>query len=160
MTFEKDLQTTPLSEVLQDLAKKYEVTFVINKSQIEMSAALSDAKAEKLSATSLNGLTLGTFLDVYLRGLTVPDITYIVRPDYVEITSYTARLEEKVTRVFPVADLVIPIPSSVNQATLRQNLQIQNRTLAIFGQASLYGGGLRNFLGGGGRGWYCWRLWW
>ena len=48
--------------------------------------------------------------------------TYIVRPDYIEITTFDRRLEEKVTRVFPVADLVIPIPDSVNQQTLFQNL--------------------------------------
>ena len=36
--------------------------------------------------------------------------TYIVRPDYIEITTFRQRLEEKVTRVFPVADLAIPIP--------------------------------------------------
>jgi hypothetical protein len=148
VSYGKDLQTTPLSEVLQDLAKQYEITFVINKAAIEMSAALNDAKAEKLSATKLDGLTVGTFLDVYLRGLTVPDVTYVVRPDYIEITSYQARLEEKVTRVFPVADLVVPVPSSVNQQSLFQNLQIQNQTLAIFGQASLYGGGLSELPGG------------
>jgi tetratricopeptide (TPR) repeat protein len=152
VSYGKDLQTTPLSEVLQDLAKQYEITFVINKAAIEMSAALGDAKAERLSATKLDGLTVGTFLDVYLRGLQIPDVTYVVRPDYIEITSYQARLEEKVTRVFPVADLVVPVPSSVNQQSLFQNLQIQNQTLAIFGQASLYGGGLSNFLGGGGFG--------
>ena len=60
--------------------------------------------------------------------------TYIVRPDYIEITTFDRRLEEKVTRVFPVADLVIPIPDSVNQQTLFQNLPVQNQQLAIFGQ--------------------------
>jgi len=150
VSFEKDLATTPLPEILGELAKKYDITFVINKAAFENSSGLNDAKAEKLTATKLDGLTVGTFLDVYLRGLTVPDVTYIVRPDYVEITSYNARLEEKVTRVFPVADLVVPIPQSVNPQVLQQNLSIQNQTLAIFGAASLYGGGLRNFLGGGG----------
>jgi len=152
VSYEKDLQTTPLSEVLGDLATRYKLTFVINKTAIEGSATLNDAKAEKLSATSLNGIALGTFLDIYLRGLTVPNVTYVVRPDYIEITSYDARLEEKVTRVFPVADLVIPIPSSVNQATLQQNQQVQQQTLAIFGAASLYGGALNNFVGIGGGG--------
>ena len=50
------------------------------------------------------------------------------------------------TRVFPVADLVIPIPDSVNQQTLFQNLSIQNQQLAIFGQVL----GAQNFQGFGG----------
>ncbi|MBP3958015.1 hypothetical protein J8F10_22395 [Gemmata sp. G18] len=48
------------------------------------------------------------------------------------------------TQVFPVADLAIPIPQSVNQQVLFQNQSFQNQSLAIFGQASLFGGGLQN----------------
>ena len=150
ISYEKDLTTTPLPEVLGDLARRFDITFVINKTAFEQPAALDDARATNLGANRLDGLTLGTFLDIYLRGLSVNDVTYIVRPDYIEITSYDKRLSEKVTRVFPVADLVIPIPAAVNQQTLFQNLNVQQQTLAIFGQASLYGGGLQNFLGGGG----------
>ncbi|MDB5312344.1 MAG: hypothetical protein JWO38_6546, partial [Gemmataceae bacterium] len=153
VSYEKDLQTTPLSEVLADLATRYQITFVINKAAFTDTAdQLPDAKATRLSATKLEGMTLGTFLDIYLRGLSVPQVTYMVRPDYIEITNYDSRLDEKVTRVFPVADLVIPIPQGVNQATLQQNLQVQQQTLAIFGAASLYGGGLAGFLGGNGQG--------
>ncbi|MBX9579652.1 MAG: hypothetical protein K2X87_05025, partial [Gemmataceae bacterium] len=144
---ETDLQTTPLTDVLKQLAQRYDITFIINNSAFDAPAAVADAKATALSTTRLDGLTLGTFLDVYLRGLSVDSVTYIVRPDYIEITSYAKRLEEKVTRVFPVADLVIPIPSSVNQQVLQQNLNVQNQTLAIFGAASLYGNS--GFLGSG-----------
>ena len=52
------------------------------------------------------------------------------------------------------ADLVIPIPSSINQQSLQQSLQFQNSTLAIFGVASGatingFGGGNFGFGGGG-----------
>jgi tetratricopeptide (TPR) repeat protein len=148
----KDLKNTPLSEVLTDLSKRYEVTFVINRSALE-GLDEATAKGDRLGASSLNGLRLGTFLDVYLRGLSTTNVTYVVRPDYIEITSYDARLEDKVTTTFAVADLVIPIPQAVNQGTLQQTLGVQQQTLAIFGAASgaaqLYGGG---FLGVGGQG--------
>jgi tetratricopeptide (TPR) repeat protein len=144
---ETDLQTAPLTDVLRQLAKQYDITFIIDNSAFEQPAAVADAKATNLSAARLDGLTLGTFLDVYLRALSVDGVTYIVRPDYIEITSYDKRLSEKVTRVFPVADLVIPIPQAVNQQVLFQNLNIQNQTLAIFGAASLYGNS--GFLGSG-----------
>ena len=141
----KELKTTPMAEILKDLSKRYEVTFVINSAAIE-GLDQDTATASKLSSNSLNGMRLGTFLDVYLRGLSVAGVTYVVRPDYIEITSYQARLEDKVTTTFAVADLVIPIPSAVNQATLQQTLGVQQQTLAIFGQAS----GAAQFLGGGG----------
>lgn len=155
-----DLQQAPLSDVLRDLAKTYDVTFIINPQAFEDAAKVADAKATQLGGARLEGLTLGTFLDIYLRSLPVAEgVTYIVRPDYIEITSYNKRLEEKVTRVFPVADLTIPIPSSVNQQVLFQNLNVQNQTLAIFGAASLYGnsgflgtGNIGGFGGGGAPG--------
>ncbi|HEY3787574.1 MAG TPA: VWA domain-containing protein, partial [Urbifossiella sp.] len=151
VSYEKDLTTTPFKEVLEDLAKKYDITFVVNKTAIgDMANTLDTAKAEKLSVTKLDGMPVGTFLDVYLKNLPIPYITYVVRPDFIEITSYDARMEEKVTRVFPVADLVIPIPQAVNQSTLYQNLGVQQQTLAIYGQSSLYGGALNSFIGAGG----------
>ena len=149
ISYEKDLKTTPFTEVIEDLAKRYDITFVVNKTALgEGGMGIDTDKAEKLSVTKLDGMPVGTFLDVYLRALKTPFVTYIVRPDYIEITSYDARMEEKVTRVFPVADLVIPIPQAVNQQSLFQNLGVQQQTLAIFGQASLYGGALQNFVGG------------
>ncbi|MBX9622470.1 MAG: VWA domain-containing protein, partial [Gemmataceae bacterium] len=145
---ETDLQTAPLVDVLRELARRYDVTFIVNNTAFENPGTLADARAANLSAARLEGLTLGTFLDVYLRALPIPEgVTYIVRPDFIEITSYNKRLEEKVTRVFPVGDLTIPIPSSVNQQVLQQNLNVQNQTLAIFGAASLYGNS--GFLGTG-----------
>ena len=106
---------------------------------------VNDIKDKKpnLAATQLRGLKLGTFLDIVLLSM---NATFIVRPDYVEITTFDRRLEEKVTRVFPVADLVIPIPDGINQQSLIQNLNVQNQQLAIFGQVL----GAQNFQGFGG----------
>jgi tetratricopeptide (TPR) repeat protein len=135
----------PLFELLQDLSKRHQVTFIIMEEYFvaEMIMNIKDAKA-KLTATQLRGLKLGNFLDIVLASM---NATYIVRPDYIEITTFNRRLEEKVTRVFPVADLVIGIPDGSNGQSVIQNLQIQNAQLQIFGQASLFGGGLQN-LGG------------
>jgi tetratricopeptide (TPR) repeat protein len=143
---EGNLNDIPLFELLQKLSKRYAVTFVIMEEHFK-AEQVNDIKEKKpnLAATQLRGMKLGTFLDIVLLSM---NATYIVRPDYVEITTFNRRLEEKVTRVFPVADLVIPIPSSVNQATLQQNLQFQNAQLAIFGQVI----GAANFFGNNGGG--------
>ncbi|MBA4187284.1 MAG: hypothetical protein C0467_04615 [Planctomycetaceae bacterium] len=141
-----NLNDVPLFELLQKLSKRYAVTFVIMEEQFK-AEQINDIKEKKpnLAATQLRGMKLGTFLDIVLLSM---NATYIVRPDYVEITTFNRRLEEKVTRVFPVADLVIPIPSSVNQQTLQQNLQFQQSQLAIFGQVI----GAANFFGNNGGG--------
>ncbi len=135
----------PLFELLQDLSKRHQVTFIIMEEYFaaEMIMNIKEAKA-KLTATQLRGLKLGNFLDIVLASM---NATFIVRPDYIEITTFTRRLEEKVTRVFPVADLVIGIPDGSNGQSVIQNLQIQNAQLQIFGQASLFGGGLQNVGG-------------
>ena len=142
---EKNLNELPLFELLQFLSKKHQVTFIIMEEYFKADAQ-PNIKEEKpkLAATQLRGLKLGNFLDIVLVSM---NATFIVRPDYIEITTFQRRLEEKVTRVFPVADLVIPIPNSVNQQSLQQNQNIQNQTLSIFGQASLFGGGLQNIGG-------------
>ncbi len=142
---DKNINETPLFEILQFLSKKHNISFVVMEEYFKAEGEPNIREAKpKIAATQLRGLKLGNFLDIVLLSV---NATFIVRPDYIEITTFNRRLEEKVTRVFPVADLAIPIPSSVNQSTLFQNLFFQNQTLAIFGQASLFGGGLQN-LGG------------
>lgn len=138
----KNIAETPLFELLGFLAKKYNVSFVVMEEYFKADGVpnIKEEKA-KLAATQLRGLKLGNFLDLVLVSM---NATFIVRPDYIEITTFGRRLEEKVTRVFPVADLAIPIPSSVNLQTLQLNQNVQNQTLAIFGAAS----GAANFLGG------------
>jgi len=141
-----NLNDVPLFELLQKLSKRYAISFVIMEEHFK-AEQVNDIKEKKpnLAATQLRGMKLGTFLDIVLLSM---NATYMVRPDYVEITTFNRRLEEKVTRVFPVADLVIPIPSSVNQATLQQNQQFQQSQLAIFGQVI----GAANFFGNNGGG--------
>ncbi|HEV3440117.1 MAG TPA: VWA domain-containing protein, partial [Gemmata sp.] len=141
---EGNINDMSLIDLLTFISKKSNVTFVIMDEYFKADGGMEiKEKKPTVSSTKLNGLKLGTFLDLVLATL---GATFIVRPDYVEITTYQRRLEEKVTRVFPVADLVIPIPSTVSQQNLQQNISVQNQQLAIFGAVL----GAQNFLGGGG----------
>lgn len=94
VTYDKDLTTTPFKEVRDDLSRVYRVTFVVNKTAFENPEALDDARATKLSATRVDDFPLATFLGVYLRGLGVENVTYLVRPDHVEITTRAAAEKE------------------------------------------------------------------
>lgn len=94
ITYEKDLRTTPFSEVMNDIANRYKLPLVINTTTIENAGAVPDARAEMLQVARLEAMPLRTFLDVYFRALTVPDVTYLVRPDHIEITSRQAAQKE------------------------------------------------------------------
>ena len=110
----------------------------------------------KLRTTSdLSGLPLGAFLDTVLRDV---EMSWIARPEYIEIGPNTVtsslRYQEKVTRVFDVADLIIGIPQSVNPATLYSSIQFQGAFMTIFGssfvpQFGFAGNGVNPFAGGG-----------
>src|SRR5262249_50749316 len=70
--------------------------------------------------------------------------TYLVRRDYIEVTTTYNAAAEKVIRAYPVADLVIPIPDSFNAQAVQQNLN----TFGQFQQAvNPFSGG---FPGAGG----------
>src|SRR5205814_4083639 len=76
--------------------------------------------------------------------------TYIVRRDYIEITTGDRAIAEKAVRAYPVADLVIPIPNGVNNQALNQNLQVLGSSLSAAGQAifgALGGGQALGFAG-------------
>lgn len=126
-----NINEIPLFELLQFLSKQHNVSFVVMEEYFKAEGQMNikEEKA-KIAATALRGLKMGNFLDIVLVSM---NATFIVRPDYIEITTFQRRLEEKVTRVFPVADLVVPIAQSFNQQALNQNQQFQNQNLAIFG---------------------------
>ncbi len=133
-----------LNDLINLLSKQHGINFVIME-QYFKAIGVPDIKDKRpnLAATSVRGMKLGDFLDIVLLSM---DATFIVRPTYVEITTFERRLEEKVTRVFPVADLAIPIPNAVNQQMLWMNLFFQNSALAIYGAVL----GAQNFYGFGG----------
>jgi hypothetical protein len=77
---------TTLIELLQQLAGKYDVTFVIRDRQFKEAgvANIRETKLDQSTATKLQGLTLHRLLATVLADL---DATYLVRNDYVEIVT-------------------------------------------------------------------------
>ena len=65
--------------------------------------------------------TAAQLLKRLLERIPVP-ATYLIRRDVVEITTAAFAKNDKEIRVYPVADLVIPIPSSVNPQSLQQQV--------------------------------------
>lgn len=140
----------PLKDVLADFGDLYNITFLINPIPFKEQG---DEKIEDKTVRipKMPGVSLSTLLSYALSQI---NATYLIRKDYIEITTRRAAGYEKTVRAYPVADLVIPIPSAVDQNSLQQNLQVLGASLSANGQAIFgsVGGGLNlgNFgqLGG------------
>lgn len=138
VSYEGDINNVSLFDILQTLSRKYDVTFIINEEAFKndnMEQMIRERKPT-LTATRLDGLTLGAFLDLVLGSM---NASYLVRPDFIEVTTQIKRLEEKVTRAFPVADLVIPIPNSIALSGLALNLSVQGAFANQIQQANFLG---------------------
>ncbi len=146
---ETELDGMALKDLISFLEKDHGLKFVVLEDEF-VSAGVPAIMDKKLTLKQkLYGLTVGSFLDIALSSI---GATYMVRPEYIEITTVEKRLKEKVVRAFDITELVYQIPSSINQAVLQQNQSVQSSNLSLFGQAS-FGGNAGNFnFGGGGFG--------
>ncbi len=132
-----------LNDALDALAKRYNLTFDINEQAFKMDGLMDVGKTEIAQPTPIPEMrtTLSTILRKILRRVPAPSgTTYLIRRDVIEITTGTFAGAEKTVRVYPVADLVTPIPNSVNYTMLQ-------------GGATLFGlsaGALGGFAGIGG----------
>ena len=91
----------------------------------------------------LENVTLKTVLTRILARIpSASGATYVIRPGTIEITTGQMAAAEKAIRVYPVADLVTPIPNAFNTMAVSQVGSI----LGTIGMAGLAAGGLA--LGG------------
>jgi tetratricopeptide (TPR) repeat protein len=149
VTLEKPVENAPLRDVLEYLSDKYELTFIVDTQAFEQAGVGGGRNVEdsQVRLPKMPGVTLGTIMRFLLSQV---NGTYLIRRDYIEITTNDRAIAEKAVRAYPVADLVIPIPNSVNQQALNQNLQVLGSSLSANGQAifgQLGGGGALGFQG-------------
>src|SRR5262249_25754864 len=104
---------TTLEEALSQLEKRYGVKFDVDEPAFKAEGVMDVMKTEIAQPTPIPALdqtTLGTILKKLLARVAAPSgATYIIRGDSVEITTGALAQAEKAIRVYPVADLVIPI---------------------------------------------------
>ncbi|MBL8798390.1 MAG: VWA domain-containing protein, partial [Planctomycetia bacterium] len=110
---------TALKDALDFLADRYDLTIIIDSKAFE---AIGVAKVEEQPVTlpRMVGVSMATVLRLLLAQVKgdVYTGTYLIRRDFIEVTTTYNAAAEKVVRAYPVADLVIPIPNSVNQQAL------------------------------------------
>jgi len=152
VVLEKGLEKMTFGEAKQYFEDRFDITILVNEQAFKAAEAgepnilEAQVKLDKMSGVSL--ATVLRLLTAQFNG------TYIVRRDYIEITTPRAAVSEKVIRVYPVADLVIPIPNAVNAQAVSQQLTILGTSPGIglqLGSPAVLGQ-LGNGLGLGGVG--------
>jgi hypothetical protein len=155
-----------LQDALEYLSDRYDLSFDVLEPAFKAAgyadkSVMSEPIAQ-VPIPRMRGVSLATVLRKVLSRIQTPpgkEATYIIRRDQVEITTADFAVAEKSIRVYPVADLVVPIPSAVNtqqvinQATIfgfGGSLGVAQTQAATFigGQANIGFGGAGGFGGG------------
>ncbi|MCS7159102.1 MAG: VWA domain-containing protein, partial [Gemmatales bacterium] len=101
-------QDTPLRVVLDNIEKKLNIPIRIDFDAFGEDAAKFDPDQILLKKTvRCQHMSLGMILHDVLAGIE-PQATYIIRRDTIEVTSPQKAIAEKVLRVYPVPELVLP----------------------------------------------------
>ena len=125
----------PLQDVIDYLKDSHGIMIQIDKKALDDVGIGSDATVE----IDLKGISLRSALKLMLRPL---DLTYIVKDEVLLITTPDEANNRLVTRVYPVADLVLPVGAMMN--TIMNGMG----GMGMMGGMDMMGGG----MGGGGMG--------
>lgn len=106
-TTELDVVETPLKDVVQYLSDLHGIPIVLSLKKIAETGITADTPITK----NLHGVTLRSALRLLLRDL---ELTYLVRDEVVEITTSEDAELHMINKVYPVADLVVPIRMPMN----------------------------------------------
>src|SRR5262249_22780939 len=128
ITLEKGIDpNTPLKDALEFFSDHYNLTILIDTAAFKEEKAedaAGDVEATPVKLPKMSNIALGTALRLLLSQVPPNGATYLIRRDLIEVTTGKRAVAEKALRLYPVADLVIPIPNSVNQIALQQSLTI------------------------------------
>ncbi|WDI40776.1 hypothetical protein [Bremerella sp. P1] len=133
---------TPLEEVVGYLKQLHGIEIQIDNRALEDVGLSTDTPVTR----NIEGISLRSALRLMLKEL---DLTYIVANEVLMITTPEEAESELITKVYPVADLVLPVSAQIG--TLGGGGQGVNGGGALGNQgAGGFGGGGQGFNNGGG----------
>lgn len=140
---EMDFSNMPLADVIEELKKKHGIEIQLDNK------ALSDAMLDPADLTvekSYDQISLRSALKLMLRDL---NLTFVVQDEVLLITTADEAVTKLSTKVYPVADLVIPI----KMPEMDNVFQSMGSNSSSSGSGSSSGmGGNNNMMGGNGGG--------
>ncbi len=109
---------TPLKDALETIGKLHGITIRANEPAFD-TVTNEKGIVDKLmvQVNPSRGLALRTILQdmlLKLQGPTEVQATYLIRGEYIDVVPVQTAIQEKVIRVYPVADIVIPIVNGQN----------------------------------------------
>ncbi len=122
----------PLSDVMAQIADEYEIPIQFDNAALDEIAISADAE---VTLAPLRNVSLRSALNIMLKQPGLEDLTYIIEEEVLLITTEERANESLKVKVYPIADLVLPI-----------------ETLSVGGGGQLGGGGGGGGQGGGGGG--------
>jgi hypothetical protein len=122
VTLDKPIDpNTSFKDALDFISDRYDITILVDAAAFKAAQSEGNIDDRTVRLPRMTGVSLGTVLRLLAAQV---DGTYLIRRDYVEITTGDRAVAEKVIRVYPAADLVIPIPNSFNRAQVTGALTI------------------------------------
>jgi hypothetical protein len=122
--YEKELRDTTLADFLADLARRYDLTFVVMEEAFKAEDVpnVLEMKPNLAVAPKIEGLSLHRFLTLVLKNV---GAAYLVREDYIEITTrQAAQKEAGLTEAIEEAMNNPDDPGGVIRAQYRLNLPL------------------------------------
>jgi hypothetical protein len=122
VTLDKGIEAnTPFKDALEFISDRYDLTILVDTNAFKVDNMIESVDDQTVRLPKMVGVSLGTVLRLLAAQV---NGTYLIRRDYVEITTGQRAVAEKVIRVYPVADIVQPIPNSFNARQVNQQLTI------------------------------------
>jgi len=98
-------------------------------------------------------MQMATALRLALAKVNPPNATYLIRRNYIEITTIERQTRERVLRVYPVGDLVIPISQQMGSGGMMMGMMGGGGMMGMMGGGMMgMGGGKFGMMGMTGRG--------
>jgi hypothetical protein len=115
-----EFESGPLKDALGFLTERYNVPILVDSEAFKTDVNIPDVENTPVKLQKVVGISLGTVLRLLLSQV---QGTFIIRREFIEVTTAQRQAAEKALRVYPVADLVIPIPNGINQQAVNQAIQ-------------------------------------
>ncbi len=131
----------PLNDVLKVIADEYDIPIVFDKAALEEVSISSDSEV----SIDVRNITLKSALNILFKEPGLEDLTYVIDDEVLLITTKEKANETLKVKVYPVADLVLPV-------TTPQLLGGAGGGQGGGGGGGGLGGGGGGGLGGGGGG--------
>ncbi len=138
-----EFNEAPLSEVVDYLKTANNIPIMIDKKALDDVGLGSDTPV----TISLPGVTLRSALKLMLKEL---DLTYVIRDEVLKITTPEEAENELLTKVYPVADLVLPITGGMGGGMMGgMGGGMGGMGGGMGGMGGGMGGGMMGGMGGG-----------